>query len=157
MSATFAASHKICIRYLKGEHADVQLMYLGGVSVLGSAVLCIIAQQWTLPATTAEFLLLLLTGKNVWCFMTTLHNIPNGSSFTLAAVVHHRVSCAGCAAYGSQKSQTIALKMVEASLATAMSYLSVVWGILSGYLVFHEVCCNACYKICKCTANASCH
>ncbi len=38
-------------------------------------------------------------------------------------------------------SQTIALKMVEASLATAMSYLSVVWGMLSGYLVFHEVCC----------------
>ncbi len=51
------------------------------------------------------------------------------------------VSCAGCAAYGSQMSQTIALKMVEASLATAMSYLSVVWGMLSGYLVFHEVCC----------------
>ena len=36
-------------------------------------------------------------------------------------------------------SQTIALKMVDASLATAMSYLSVVWGILSGYLVFGEV------------------
>ncbi len=29
--------------------------------------------------------------------------------------------------------------MVQASLATAMSYLSVVWGILSGYLVFSEV------------------
>lgn len=36
-------------------------------------------------------------------------------------------------------SQTIALKMVQASLATAMSYLSVVWGIASGYLVFSEV------------------
>ena len=36
-------------------------------------------------------------------------------------------------------SQTIALKMVQASLATAMSYLSVVWGILSGYLIFNEV------------------
>ncbi len=36
-------------------------------------------------------------------------------------------------------SQTIALKMVQASLATAMSYLSVVWGIMSGYLVFSEV------------------
>ncbi|KAL0034340.1 hypothetical protein WJX77_009880 [Trebouxia sp. C0004] len=45
----------------------------------------------------------------------------------------------GCAAYGSQLSQTLALKLVEASLATAMSYLSVVWGMLSGYLVFHEV------------------
>jgi len=59
----------------------------------------------------------------------------------VVAVVCHMVSCAGCAAYGSQMSQTIALKMVEASLATAMSYLSVVWGMLSGYLVFHEVCC----------------
>ncbi|KAL0043675.1 hypothetical protein WJX82_002613 [Trebouxia sp. C0006] len=83
-----------------------QLMYLGSVSVLGSAVLCVIAQQWTLPTTILEFLLLLLTG---------------------------------CAAYGSQMSHTIALKMVEASLATAMSYMSVVWGMLSGYLVFHEV------------------
>lgn len=46
---------------------------------------------------------------------------------------------AACAAYGSQMSQTIALKMVQASLATAMSYLSVVWGILSGYFVFSEV------------------
>ncbi|KAL0034338.1 hypothetical protein WJX77_009880 [Trebouxia sp. C0004] len=45
----------------------------------------------------------------------------------------------GCAAYGSQLSQTLALKLVEASLATAMSYLSVVWGMLSGYLVFHEL------------------
>lgn len=36
-------------------------------------------------------------------------------------------------------SQTIALKLVDASLATAMSYLSVVWGIVSGYLVFGEV------------------
>ncbi|DBA66693.1 TPA: hypothetical protein ACH3X2_002157 [Trebouxia sp. C0005] len=45
----------------------------------------------------------------------------------------------GCAAYGSQLSQTLALKLVEASLATAMSYLSVVWGMLSGYLVFHEI------------------
>lgn len=46
---------------------------------------------------------------------------------------------AACAAYGSQMSQTIALKMVQASSGTAMSYLSVVWGILSGYLVFSEV------------------
>lgn len=46
---------------------------------------------------------------------------------------------AGFSAYGSQMSQTIALKMTHASLATAMSYLSVVWGIMSGYLVFGEV------------------
>lgn len=46
---------------------------------------------------------------------------------------------AGFSAYGSQMSQTIALKMTHAPLATAMSYLSVVWGIMSGYLVFGEV------------------
>lgn len=133
-------------------------MYLGSVSVLGSAILCIIAQQWALPTTNSEILLLVLTGKNVWSFMTSLHDSPNGCSVTLAAVLHYRVSCAGCAAYGSQMSQTIALKMVETSLASAIeSYLSVVWGILPGYFVFHEVCCNARYRICICTANASCH
>ena len=36
-------------------------------------------------------------------------------------------------------SQTLALKKVQAPLATALSYLSVVWGILSGFLVFDEV------------------
>lgn len=46
---------------------------------------------------------------------------------------------AGFSAYGSQMSQTIALKMVHVSLATAMSYLSVIWGVMSGYLVFSEV------------------
>ncbi|DBA96422.1 TPA: hypothetical protein ACH3X1_015318 [Trebouxia sp. C0004] len=96
----------MCIRYLKGEHADVQLMYLGSISVLGSVVLLVIMQHRTFPTTMPELVLLLLTG---------------------------------CAAYGSQLSQTLALKLVEASLATAMSYLSVVWGMLSGYLVFHEV------------------
>ncbi len=60
----------MCIRYLKGEHADVQLMYLGSVSVLGSAVLCVIAQQWTLPTTVLEFSLLLLTGEKVWQLCT---------------------------------------------------------------------------------------
>ena len=71
---------------------------------------------------------------------------------TLLIVWHHQQSLrsqgimtnhfpcnAACSAYGSQMSQTIALKMVQASLATAMSYLSVVWGIMSGYLVFTEV------------------
>lgn len=40
-------------------------------------------------------------------------------------------------------SQTLALKMVQAPLATALSYLSIVWGILSGFLVFSEVISNA--------------
>lgn len=79
----------MCIRYLKGEDADVQLMYLGSVSVLGSAVLCVITQQWTLPITIPDFLLLLLTGENVWSVMTTLHSIHDGCSLKLAAAVCH--------------------------------------------------------------------
>ncbi|KAL3152963.1 hypothetical protein ABBQ38_011993 [Trebouxia sp. C0009 RCD-2024] len=106
MQAAFAASHKICIRYLKGEDSNVQLMYLGGVSVIGSVVVCVIMEKWSLPSTSSDWVLLILTGFS---------------------------------AYGSQMSQTIALKMTHASLATAMSYLSVVWGIMSGYLVFGEI------------------
>lgn len=122
MQAAFAASHKICIRYLKGEDANTQLMYLGGVSLVGSLIMAVIAQQWTLPSTFPQWMLLLLTA---------------------------------CSAYGSQMSQTIALKMVHASLATAMSYLSVVWGILSGYFVFSEVpnalSLGGAFLVCSCT------
>lgn len=83
--------------------------------------------------------------------MATLHSISSGCFFKM-----HMVKCAGCAAYGSQMSQTIALKMVEASLATSMSYLSVVWGMLSGYVVFHEVCCLVA-QILQCTNDVFCH
>lgn len=56
----------MCIRYLKGEHADVQLMYLGSISVLGSVVLLVITQHRTFPTTMPELVLLLLTGENGW-------------------------------------------------------------------------------------------
>lgn len=36
-------------------------------------------------------------------------------------------------------SLTAALRLIEASLATAMSYLTVVWGLILGYLFFSEV------------------
>ena len=35
---------------------------------------------------------------------------------------------------------TAALRLVEAANATAMSYLTVVWGLILGYLFFYEVC-----------------
>ena len=63
VQAAFAASHKICIRYLKGEDSNVQLMYLGGVSVIGAIVLCIIMQQWSVPSTSLEWVLLIVTGQ----------------------------------------------------------------------------------------------
>ncbi len=60
--AAFAASHKMCIRYLKDENAHTQLMYLGGVSLCGSLVMALAQQQWTMPSTALQWLLLLLTG-----------------------------------------------------------------------------------------------
>lgn len=46
---------------------------------------------------------------------------------------------AGTLAYGGGVTLTAALRLVEASLATAMSYLTVVWGLILGYFFFSEV------------------
>ena len=48
-------------------------------------------------------------------------------------------SLAGLAGYGTQICMTYALKFAKAAPAIAMSYLSVVWGLLGGYFFFHEV------------------
>ena len=45
----------------------------------------------------------------------------------------------GICAYGGQVTLTTALRLVEAAPATAMSYLTIVWGILLGFIVFQEV------------------
>ena len=45
----------------------------------------------------------------------------------------------GACAYGGQFTLTSALRLVEAAPATAMSYLTVVWGLLLGFAVFQEV------------------
>ena len=47
---------------------------------------------------------------------------------------------AGLAGYGTQICMTYALKFAKAAPAIAMSYLSVVWGLLGGLFFFHEVC-----------------
>lgn len=47
---------------------------------------------------------------------------------------------AGVAGYGSQVTMTMALRRVKAAPATAMSYLSVVWGILAGLAIFNVRC-----------------
>lgn len=46
---------------------------------------------------------------------------------------------AGVAGYGTQICMTYALKYSKAAPALAMSYLSVVWGLLGGFFFFHEV------------------
>ncbi len=53
----------MCIRYLKDENAHTQLMYLGWVSLCGSLIMALAQQQWTMPATALQWLLLLLTGE----------------------------------------------------------------------------------------------
>ena len=45
----------------------------------------------------------------------------------------------GVAGYGTQICMTYALKFAKAAPALAMSYLSVVWGLLGGFYLFHEV------------------
>lgn len=45
----------------------------------------------------------------------------------------------GSCAYGAQVTLTAALRLVEASPATAMSYLTVVWGLVLGYFFFSEI------------------
>jgi hypothetical protein len=49
---------------------------------------------------------------------------------------------AGVAGYGSQVTMTMALRRVKAAPATAMSYLSVVWGILAGLAIFRVSRCT---------------
>lgn len=71
MQAAFAASHKISIRYLKDEDSNVQLMYLGSVSVIGAVVLCSITQQWIVPSTSLEWVLLSVTGQVIVGNLTT--------------------------------------------------------------------------------------
>lgn len=47
--------------------------------------------------------------------------------------------CAGLTGYGTQICMTFALQNAKAAPAIAMSYLSVVWSLLSGILIFHEI------------------
>lgn len=45
----------------------------------------------------------------------------------------------GLLGYGAQISLTHGLRSAKAAPAIATSYLSVVWGVLAGYFLFHEV------------------
>lgn len=56
---------------------------------------------------------------------------------------HHAHSCAtwlaGTCAYLTQLTITLGLQRVGATLGTALSYLTLVWGMGLGFLIFHEV------------------
>ena len=62
VQAAAAASHKLCIRYLREEDANTQLMYLGGVSLLGSCFMALLMQPCVMPSGCWQWMLLLLTG-----------------------------------------------------------------------------------------------
>ena len=47
----------------------------------------------------------------------------------------------GLLGYGAQISLTHGLRSAKAAPAIATSYLSVVWGVLAGFFIFHEVRC----------------
>lgn len=117
-------------------------MYLGSVSVVGAVLLCIMTQRWSVPSASSEWVLLVVTGQVVADRLTNLTRSAqhiDGIWYCNCSRYRMIEADAGFSAYGSQMSQTIALKMVHVSLATAMSYLSVIWGVMSGYLVFGEV------------------
>ena len=112
--------------------------------MVGAVVPCVMTQRWSMPSTSLEWILLIVTGQVIVGNLTARPHKLNSLMVFDHVVIVMSVKLqfnldAGISAYGSQMSQTIALKLVDASLATAMSYLSVVWGIMSGYLVFGEV------------------
>lgn len=78
-------------------------------------------------------------GSCIWAFQHVLH--------VAKLLTSAPCESAGIAGYGTQICMTYALKYAKAAPALAMSYLSVVWGLLGGYFVFHEVslCPYLCY------------
>lgn len=64
----------------------------------------------------------------------------NRACITLTVWLTSHLLIAGLAGYGTQICMTYALKFAKAAPAIAMSYLSVVWGLLGGFFFFHEVC-----------------
>lgn len=64
------------------------------------------------------------------CLVVSRHGVTKGELFGVE----------GLCAYGGQVCLTTALLLVEAAPVTAMSYLTVVWGLILGFFVFREVC-----------------
>lgn len=110
--AFFSACAKMCVRELrKTDTANVSVFYLSLFSTIGAS-----------------------TG------LTIQSVFFGGDWLKLPAVPLDWGLFAGIglAGYGTQICMTIALQYCKAAQAIAMSYLSVVWGLLGGYFVFHE-------------------
>eukprot|EP00891_Asterochloris_glomerata_P008721 jgi/Astpho2/8721/Aster-05285 len=110
--AFFSACAKMCVRELrKTDTANVSVFYLSFSSTVFATI-----------ALTVSW----LTGRA-------------GVVIPSAPVDWGLFALVGTTGYGTQICMTIALKYCKAAPAIAMSYLSIVWGLLGGYFFFHEV------------------
>lgn len=126
--ACFSACAKMCVRELrKTDTANVSVFYLSLCSTIGASIGLGVSMVWG-------------SGQGLM--------MPHAWEWGLFAGI-------GLAGYGTQICMTYALKYAKAAPAIAMSYLSVVWGLLGGYFFFHEIpntlsICGA-VLICSCT------
>jgi len=126
--ALFSACAKMCVRELrKTETANVSVFYLSFCSSIGALCGIFLPKIWGLEGTV---------------------RMPHDYEWLLLLLV-------GLMGYGTQICMTFALQNCKAAPAIAMSYLSVVWSILSGILIFHEIpnwiSCMGAVVICSCT------
>ena len=92
-----------------------------------------------LHAVTAPILLHVLTALLLLHALTALLLLHVVIALLLLHAVTAPLLTTGVAGYGTQICMTYALKFAKAAPALAMSYLSVVWGLLGGFFFFHEV------------------
>lgn len=126
--ALFSACAKMCVRELrKTETANVSVFYLSFCSTIGAICGTFVPKLWGMEGTV---------------------RVPHDYEWLLLLGV-------GLTGYGTQICMTFALQNCKAAPAIAMSYLSVVWSLLSGIFVFHEIpnwiSCVGAALICSCT------
>merc|ERR1712130_936182 len=109
------------------ETANVSVFYLSFCSTIGALGGILLPKIWGVENTV---------------------RVPHGLEWLLLLGV-------GLTGYGTQICMTFALQNCKAASAIAMSYLSIVWSLLSGIFIFHEIpnwiSCVGAALICSCT------
>ncbi|KAK9829224.1 hypothetical protein WJX72_004585 [[Myrmecia] bisecta] len=110
-----SAFAKMAVRELRStETPNVSVIYLSGTSTIAAVLGCtlprLLGWEW-------HSVFRLPVGPLEWALMIGL----------------------GLTGYGTQICMTYALQYAKAAPAIAMSYLSIVWGLLYGFFIFHEV------------------
>ena len=72
LQAFFSAAVKVVVRILgKTESVHVMMLYMGGVSFLCAAILCLsLPNMFQMPRSLSEHMFLVLTGELVWMVLT---------------------------------------------------------------------------------------